>query len=457
MFDRMKNHHQLHNLLWVWSSPEESWYPGNDKVDIIGHDSYPGDYNYGSQKYSFDVLYRLTGGKKLIAMTENGPIPDPDDCLDLDAPWSYIMYWSDLVVEQNTEDHIREVFDHPNVITVGSDNMYTGNEWRSSLYPENWKPGYKDASGRYLHDFSYAGYHKGETEVPVVNNNVVDVTLAPYHADKTGTEDVTAIIQQALDDVGAAGGGVVYLPAGTYRIRTPEGSDHGLRIRYDSTVLRGEDSDSTFLFHDGTYMRQKDIILVMEDWAGWFNERGTTTYLSADLLEPTQILPVGSVAGFNPGDLVVVASSATDRFIEEHKMAGIWTSSSIKGVAFLRHIDSVDAANNLLILDAPTRYFLKTRDMARVYHAGKHISECGIEHLSIGNLENPKSGWDEESYTSAGTGAYDVHFSHVIKFNYGLNCWVKNLGTYKPDDNTQDVHILSNGILLNQSRFITVD
>jgi hypothetical protein len=204
-------------------------------------------------------------------------------------------------------------------------------------------------------------------------------------------------------------------------------------------------------------MRQKNIILVMEDWAGWFNEQGTTVYLSADLLEPTHILPVGSVDGFNPGDLVVVASSATDEFIEEHKMAGIWTSSAIKGVAFLRQIDSVDAVNNLLILDAPTRYFLKTRDNARVYHAGKHITECGIEHLSIGNLENPKPGWDEESYTSAGTGAYDVHFSHVILFNYSQNCWVKNLSTYKPDDNTQDVHILSNGIQLNQSRFITVD
>jgi mannan endo-1,4-beta-mannosidase len=457
MFDRMKNHHRLHNLLWVWSSPEESWYPGNDKVDIIGHDSYPGDYNYGPQKNSFDVLYRLTGGEKLIAMTENGPIPDPDECFVQDSPWSYFMSWSNLVVEQNTGDHIREVFDHPKVITVGSDNIHTGNEWRSSLYPENWKPGYKDASGRYLHDFSYAGYHKGEKEVPEINTNVVDVTLAPYLADNTGTEDVTAIIQQALDDVGTAGGGVVYLPAGTYLIRTPEGSDHGLRIRYDSTVLRGKDADSTFLFHDGTYMRQKDIILVMQDWAGWFNEQGTTAYLSANLPEPTNILPVVSVAGFNPGDLVVVASSATDEFIEEHKMAGIWTASAIKGVAFLRQIDSIDAVNNLLVLDAPTRYFLKTRDNARVYHAGNHISECGIEHLSIGNLENPKSGWDEESYTSAGTGAYDVHFSHVIRFNYSQNCWMKNLSTYKPDDNTQDVHILSNGIQLNQSRFITVD
>ena len=38
--------------------------------------------------------------------------------------------------------------------------------WRSSLYPEDWTPGFADAQGRFLHDFSYAGYHKGEALIP---------------------------------------------------------------------------------------------------------------------------------------------------------------------------------------------------------------------------------------------------------------------------------------------------
>ena len=85
---------------------------------LSDHDSYPGSYNYGHQKYAFDVLYRLTNGKKLIAMTENGPIPDPDACLQLDAPWSYFMSWSNLVVQQNTEAHLQDVFHNPNVLTL---------------------------------------------------------------------------------------------------------------------------------------------------------------------------------------------------------------------------------------------------------------------------------------------------------------------------------------------------
>ncbi|HSI09085.1 MAG TPA: hypothetical protein VK985_10920, partial [Rariglobus sp.] len=63
--------------------------------------------------------------------------------------------------------------------------------WRSSLYPENWKPGFTDAQGRFLHDFSYAGYHAGERPLPVKTNNVIDVTKPPYNADPRGTVDAT--------------------------------------------------------------------------------------------------------------------------------------------------------------------------------------------------------------------------------------------------------------------------
>jgi len=239
MFDRMINHHGLHNLIWVWSTPEETWYPGNNKVDIIGHDSYPGSFNYGNQKSAFDMLYKLTGGEKLIAMTENGPIPNPDQCLDQGASWLYFMSWNNLVSTQNTPEHINEVYHNQDVLTVESQNFKSGWKWRSSLYPERWKPGFKDSRGRFLHDFSYAGYHGDNRPIPHITENVLNITEAPYSADNTGTKDVTSIIQQALNDAGSSGGGVVYLPAGTYRIKIPSGADHGLAISYNHTVLRG--------------------------------------------------------------------------------------------------------------------------------------------------------------------------------------------------------------------------
>ncbi|MDF1572556.1 MAG: glycosyl hydrolase [Bacteroidales bacterium] len=457
IFTRLMQVHQLHNLIWVWSTPEADWYPGNHKVDIIGYDSYPGSYNYGTQKYWFDRLHELTGGEKLIAMTENGPVPDPDECFTMEAPWLYFMSWSDLVESQNEATHLQVVYNHPQVVTLESENAL----WRSTLYPDTWYPGYKDAKGRFFHDFSYAGYRQGSVPLPDRSDNVVDITQPPYNADPTGNMDVTTILQQALDDVGISGGGVVYLPAGTYRIRessSTAGADAALHMKYDNVVLRGAGPDSTFIFHDQDHLRQKDIVHVRKAWSNWGDRAsGTSVKIRNDLPDPTRVIPVESVSGFSKGDLVVLRNDMTTAFAAEHLMDGIWDNTWLDGMMFLRKIDSIDAVNNFLVIDSPIRYSMKTRDNARVYHAGPHIRECGIENLSFGNRENPGTGWAEEDYSTPGTGAYDVHASHVMHFKYTMDCWVKNVHTYRPDGNTADIHVLSNCLVMNMSRNITVD
>jgi len=327
MYDRLMEHHGLHNLIWVWSTPETSWYPGNDRVDIIGHDSYPGNYNYGTQKYAFDKLFQLTGGEKLIAMTENGPIPDPEACLYQGAPWLFFMSWDNLVSEQNSTDHIRDVFNHTRVLTLESENFRTGSEWRSSLYPESWEPGYADSKGRFLHDFSHAGYQGGGVPIPFRTEHVVDVSLPPYSADLTGVSDITSVLQQALDDVGTSGGGVVYMPAGTYRITIQPGKNFALAISNSNTVLRGAGPDSTFLFFDETYMRQLSIFYIAPAYASWFSPGEQPIHIRTDLDLPTRVIPVESVIGYQVGDQVIVRNTPTDAFIEEHGI--IWSANKI--------------------------------------------------------------------------------------------------------------------------------
>ncbi len=123
IFDRIANYHNIHNLIWAWSTYEEEWYPGNDVVDIVGMDSYPGQYNYSTQKNTFDRYFELVDGEKIVAMTENGAIPDPDDCLDFDAPWSYFMSWGDMVASRNETSHLIDVFSNPRVITLENDTF----------------------------------------------------------------------------------------------------------------------------------------------------------------------------------------------------------------------------------------------------------------------------------------------------------------------------------------------
>lgn len=64
--------------------------------------------------------------------------------------------------------------------------------------------------------------HSG-TYVASTGPVVVDATVAPYSADKTGVADARAAINSAIDAAYALGGGTVFLPAGTYKISTTPG------------------------------------------------------------------------------------------------------------------------------------------------------------------------------------------------------------------------------------------
>ncbi len=82
---------------------------------------------------------------------------------------------------------------------------------------------------------SHAADSTGSGNVPAVRP-----TDAREHGAKgDGKSADTAAIQRAIDAIGAAGGGVVYLPAGTYRIKPAGGSDCALRMSRSGVVLRG--------------------------------------------------------------------------------------------------------------------------------------------------------------------------------------------------------------------------
>lgn len=117
VYDRLANYHNINNLIWVWSTPEEDWYPGNDKLDVFGYDSYPGEFNYTPQKAIFDSYYDICEGEKIIAMTENGPIPDVDEMERQDAMWAYFASWNELVIEQNSTSHLQSTYSNSLVIT----------------------------------------------------------------------------------------------------------------------------------------------------------------------------------------------------------------------------------------------------------------------------------------------------------------------------------------------------
>ncbi|MBP7793333.1 MAG: beta-mannanase [Candidatus Goldbacteria bacterium] len=123
MFDRFTNYHNLNNLIWVWTSTTSSnasaWYPGNNYVDVVGADIYLSGGDYSPSTSTFYGLFGLTGNQKLVAMTENGTIPDADAMVSQNAHWTYFMTWNGFENDsaQNSLSHVQSVFNHSYITT----------------------------------------------------------------------------------------------------------------------------------------------------------------------------------------------------------------------------------------------------------------------------------------------------------------------------------------------------
>ncbi len=124
MFENFTGKHHLDNLIWVFSPGAETdlaaWYPGDAFVDIVGQDHYPMDGNHGSAKDVFDELTQMTRGQKLIALGENGPVPDPQLLVHEKAGWLFFTTWSgSILFEKTTPVQLRGYYNNPYVWNLG--------------------------------------------------------------------------------------------------------------------------------------------------------------------------------------------------------------------------------------------------------------------------------------------------------------------------------------------------
>ncbi len=96
VYDEMVSVKGVNNLVWVWN-PEYSndigWNPGASKYDVISLDIYDAwDY---STKYTkaYSELLTNFGSDKILAVSENGSIPDISVMKSNNIAWSWWMPW----------------------------------------------------------------------------------------------------------------------------------------------------------------------------------------------------------------------------------------------------------------------------------------------------------------------------------------------------------------------------
>ena len=139
MYDYYTNEKGLDNLIWVWNGQNGKWYPDMDTVDIAGYDAYESNRdnfayvpNYQNTWHYYFTQTQAWAPGKLIALTENGAIPDPQALISTGSAWSWFMTWDDHGSAEgrtdqrnhwtgewhNSNAHKKYVYRHPYVITL---------------------------------------------------------------------------------------------------------------------------------------------------------------------------------------------------------------------------------------------------------------------------------------------------------------------------------------------------
>lgn len=126
LYDRLTNYHKIDNLIWVWNAQNVDWYPGDEYVDMISYDIYADEHDTTTQKEIFDYIKGSTSTNKIIALSENGVIPDPDLCMTEGTRWSWFSVWSGEFTLKDAQlsdqytplETWQKVYSHDRVLTL---------------------------------------------------------------------------------------------------------------------------------------------------------------------------------------------------------------------------------------------------------------------------------------------------------------------------------------------------
>ena len=306
--------------------------------------------------------------------------------------------------------------------------------WRSALYPADWAPAGEDAEGRFLHDFSYAGYHNGP-ELPPSDSD------APVFEVMLMGPDATAAVQAAIDAASAAGGGIVSLPAGDFRL------DDRLYIRASGVVLRGAGADQTRL----QFTRVDDMAFAAYLTVGAVPVHGDHLALIADAPARGVTVTVADVGDLRVGDDIALGFEITPEFVEAHGMTGVWGPFNDTWQPFFRReivgLD-VEADPPTITVDVPLRYPLKTRDRASVRRESNLLSEVGVEGISVSTAVPYEAAWANAQ-------------ANAIAFIGVKDAWMRDIGTFAAPEGYRirrapEAHLRSGGIMVRDAKRVTI-
>ena len=270
-----------------------------------------------------------------------------------------------------------------------------------------------------LPDFSYAGYHSGETPLPDVPRGV---NVKTFGAKGDGVADDTAAFLKAI----AAVRGAIEVPPGRYRITDI------LEIKRSGMVLRGAGPDKTILFFPKPLQEIRPVQSATTDgrptseysWAGgfvWFKGsfgEKLMAKISEAAARGDTMVHVSSPANLHARQRIEIleTDNANNTLAAELYSGDPGNTSELEGSTRASLVCTITKiSGNEVWFDRPLRFDVQSQWKPRIVSFELTVSESGVENLCFEFPNTPYPGhFNELGYNAAA-------FTDVA------NCWGCNL------------------------------
>lgn len=277
-----------------------------------------------------------------------------------------------------------------------------------------------------LPDFSYAGYHNGEKEIPKIEDyKIFDVTK--FGAIPNDTISDKAAIQMAINAANKNGSGIVFFPKGRFLINEDSSNTTSIVSNTGKIIFRGSGSGP-----GGTELFMKYPLLPKNPEEMWtvppifiFRNKGKDKKMGT-VVKPAKVgdmeLTLSSVQNLKPGDWIVLSMLNNSPELINAELAPqtaspTWTYLIDKGVDVKVYQQVSSVKNGKITLKSPITYNIDPKYIWEVDLAA-NSEEVGIENIAfVGN-------W-KEKFVHHRSWKDDSGFT-MFQFSHCTNSWMTN-------------------------------